>query len=239
VYASNRCFDPFPFPDPLERQRSKIVFIAKELDAHRKRVLVEHPHLTLTSLYNVLEKLRAGASPKGLDAADRHIFDDGLVLILKELHDKLDTAVADAYGWPADLADEDILSHLVALNKERAKEEAKGRVLWLRPDYQVPRFGSVKEKAELELVGGKMRPEAAVATGPKTAFPSDDMAQTAAVMSVLAMASGPLDATAVASTFTQGRRVVAKVAAVLAALSRMGFVDIFDNGRSYRLRRAA
>jgi hypothetical protein len=46
--------------------------------------------LTLTSLYNVLEKLRAGASPDALDAADRRVFEDGLVLILKDLHDKLD-----------------------------------------------------------------------------------------------------------------------------------------------------
>ena len=95
------------------------------------------------------------------------------------------------------------------------------------------------EKAELELVGGEMRGEALTATGPKSAFPFDDMGQTAAVMSVLAMASGPVDATTIASTFTQGRRVVAKVTAVLSALSRMGFVDAVDDGRLYRLRRAA
>jgi len=237
-YNNSVCFDPFPFPPTNDLQKQRVRNIAEDLDAHRERVLAEHPHLTLTGLYNVLEKLRAGASPEALDAADRRIFDDGLVLILKELHDKLDKAVADAYGWPADLADDAILARLVALNKERVKEEAKGRVLWLRPEYQVPRFGTIKEKAELELVGGEMRGEALTATGPKSAFPSDDMAQTAAVMSALAMASGPLDAAAVASTFTQGRRVVAKVTAVLFALSRMGFVDV-DDGRSYRLRRAA
>ena len=138
-----------------------------------------------------------------------------------------------------DLSDNEILARLVVLNKERAEEEARGMVRWLRPEYQMPWFGSPKDKAELDLVGGKMRPEAVVATGPKTAFPSDDMAQTASVMSALAMASGPLDTTAVASTFTGGRRVVAKVAAVLAALSRMGFVDTIDGGRLYQLRRAA
>jgi hypothetical protein len=42
------------------------------------------------------------------------------MLIMKELHDELDVAVADAYGWPADLSDEEILTSLVALNKERA-----------------------------------------------------------------------------------------------------------------------
>lgn len=40
-------------------------------------------------------------------------------------HKKLDAAVAAAYGWPADLADEPILERLLALNLERAAEEAK------------------------------------------------------------------------------------------------------------------
>jgi hypothetical protein len=239
VYVKSRCFDPFPFPTADEVEKQRIRNIAEDLDAHRKRVLAEHPHLTLTGLYNVLERLRAGVVPDALDVAERRIFDDGLVLILNELHDKLDAAVADAYDWPSNLADQEILARLVALNKVRAKEEAKGRVLWLRPDYQVLRFGSVKEKAELDLVGGEMRQEAAIAIGPKSAFPSDDMAQTASVMSALAMASGPLDAATIASSFTQGRRVVAKVAAVLTALARMGFVDTIDGGRSYRLRRVA
>jgi len=40
-------------------------------------------------------------------------------------HKKLDTAVAAAYGWPADLTDDQILEKLLALNLERADEEAK------------------------------------------------------------------------------------------------------------------
>ena len=38
---------------------------------------------------------------------------------------KLDAAVAAAYGWPADLTDEQILERLLALNLERAAEEQK------------------------------------------------------------------------------------------------------------------
>jgi chaperone required for assembly of F1-ATPase len=71
------------------------------------------------------------------------------VLILKELHDKLDALVFEAYGWPVDLTDEQILEKLVALNKERAAEEKAGTVRWLRPDYQIPRFGSDAERARL------------------------------------------------------------------------------------------
>ncbi len=40
-------------------------------------------------------------------------------------HKKLDAAVAAAYGWPADLSDDQILEKLLALNLERAAGEAK------------------------------------------------------------------------------------------------------------------
>jgi hypothetical protein len=40
-------------------------------------------------------------------------------------HKKLDAAVAAAYGWPADLSDEQILENLLALNLARAEEEAR------------------------------------------------------------------------------------------------------------------
>ncbi len=238
-YNKDVCFDPFPFPAANDLQKHRIRAIAEDLDAHRKRVLTEYPHLTMTGLYNVLERLRAGVAPEQLNASERRIFDDGLVFILKELHDKLDAAVAEAYGWPADLADEEILARLVALNRERAQEEARGEIRWLRPDYQIPRFGSAKEKAELDLVGGRMGVEAPAAAGPRPSFPSDDFAQTAAVMSVLAGAAAPLDASAIAASFKQGRRIAPKVASVLAALARTGFVTTPDGGASFALRRAA
>jgi hypothetical protein len=60
---------------------------------------------TLTNLYN--------ERPAWLDLA----------------HKKLDAAVAAAYGWPADLSDEQILERLLALNLERAEEEAKAAKL--------------------------------------------------------------------------------------------------------------
>jgi hypothetical protein len=42
-------------------------------------------------------------------------------------HKKLDAAVAAAYGWLADLSDEAILEKLLALNLERAAEEATAK----------------------------------------------------------------------------------------------------------------
>ena len=45
---------------------------------------------------------------------------------LANAHKALDEAVAAAYGWPADLSDDEILARLLALNLERAaKQSAK------------------------------------------------------------------------------------------------------------------
>lgn len=98
--------------------------------------------------------IRQGADPgvtaaATLNAMEKKIYEQGLVGILKQLHDELDAAVADAYGW-SDLTPllrggaggEGILSRLVALNAERAAEEAQGHVRWLRPEYQ--RLGSAR-----------------------------------------------------------------------------------------------
>ena len=127
------------------------------------------------------------------------------MLILKELHDKLDAAVAEAYGWPADLSDNDILVRLVALNQQRAREEANGTVRWLRPDYQIPRFGSPKQKAELDLVGGETGGvQPAPTAGPKPNFPADEVAQTAAVMAALAAEVAPLGADSACRTVPPG-----------------------------------
>ena len=155
-YSKSRCFDPFPFPDCNDTLKSRIRAVAEELDAHRKARQAEHPGLTLTQMYNVLEKLKAG---EALNSEDERIKDQGLVLILKELHETLDALVFEAYGWPATLSDEEILERLVALNKQRSIEEKTGKVRWLRPDYQIPRFGSDAEKARLEEERRRAREE--------------------------------------------------------------------------------
>jgi hypothetical protein len=82
-------------------------------------------------------------------------------------------------------------------------------------------------------------PQAAPAEGPKAAFPTDDTAQTAAVMAALASASEPLDSAALAARFRQGRRIAPKIDSVLGALQRMGFVSSTDAGHTWALRRVA
>lgn len=234
-YSKSRCFDPFPFPDATAEQKAVIGALAEELDAHRKQVLAAHEHLTLTGLYNVLERLKAGADPADFNVKERHIYEDGLVLILKELHERLDAAVADAYGWPADLAEDEILARLVAFNKARAREEKRGSVRWLRPDYQIPLYGSDKEKAS-QIEADLAVPAAEAATAPRPAFPKEDMEQTAMVVSLMAKAEEPLDATAVTAAFRPGPKVRAKVDAILAALLRTGLVSSSDNGTRFSLR---
>lgn len=59
--------------------------------------------------------------------------------MLKSLHDDLDAAVRDAYGWTDNPTDAQILERLVALNAERAAEEARGHIRWQRPEFQNPR----------------------------------------------------------------------------------------------------
>jgi hypothetical protein len=56
---------------------------------------------TLTNLYN--------KRPDWLDTA----------------HRRLDAAVFDAYGWPHDLSDDEILARLLALNLERAARQGE------------------------------------------------------------------------------------------------------------------
>ncbi len=134
-YIKSTCFDTFPFPACKKPQLVHIRALGEELDAHRKRQQAKHPGLTLTGMYNVLAKLRGGET---LTAKEKSIHEQGLCSVLKHIHDRLDVAVAEAYGWPNDMTDERIIERLVDLNATRAAEEVRGEIRWLRPDYQKP-----------------------------------------------------------------------------------------------------
>ncbi|MBD2042406.1 hypothetical protein [Microcoleus sp. FACHB-672] len=90
-----------PFPAPTPAQKQKIREIAERLDAHRKKVQSQSPEITITGMYNLLEKLKAGET---FTDADRAYNDKALVSTLKQSHDALDAAVLDAYGWDKILA---------------------------------------------------------------------------------------------------------------------------------------
>lgn len=138
VYVKTACFEKFPFPNSDQSQKERIRELGEQLDLHRKRQQALHPNLTITDMYNVLEKLR---NREDLNDRDRVIHDEGLISILKQIHDDLDAIALDAYGWPANLTDEEILARLVQLNAERVEEERTGNIRWLRPEYQKPSEG--------------------------------------------------------------------------------------------------
>jgi hypothetical protein len=71
-YIKSRVFDPFPFPDPPETLKARIRATAEELDALRKQVQAEYPGLTLTQIYNVLQKLRAGEKTRRARGSDQN-----------------------------------------------------------------------------------------------------------------------------------------------------------------------
>ncbi|MGD9676193.1 MAG: class I SAM-dependent DNA methyltransferase, partial [Candidatus Bipolaricaulia bacterium] len=112
-YTSTTCFETFPFPwppgkEPVDDPRVQaIAAAAKDLVEKRDRWLnpedaseADLKKRTLTNLYN--------QRPTWLDLA----------------HKRLDEAVLDAYAWPHDLTDDQILERLLALNLERAGKEA-------------------------------------------------------------------------------------------------------------------
>ncbi|WP_299867165.1 DNA methyltransferase [uncultured Hoeflea sp.] len=288
-YNKTRTFDPFPFPPCVTDEsnpalRDRLAELGERLDGFRKQRLAEHEFLTMTGMYNVLERIRElewmgreagagtsisplagempdraeggvdpgsvfGASPPsvasrhlprkggdqgraaGLDPsfgprrkggdqrppvpplteAERDIHEAGLISVLKDIHDEIDRAVFEAYGWSdlgerligrpgatmpsphksadQELAEEELLTRLVALNVERQAEEARGQVRWLRPDYQIPKLGHKvarpdemrQDEAELIIVPASDKPK----------WPKDAFEQVRLVKDVLSMAPAP------------------------------------------------
>jgi len=101
-YTATSTFETFPFPRPTDAQGAAIGTAAADLDRARGAWLNpedasagEMRGRTMTALYN--------QRPAWLANADQ----------------VLDAAVAAAYGWPADIAEEEALARLLALNLER------------------------------------------------------------------------------------------------------------------------
>jgi hypothetical protein len=210
-YNKTMCFDTFPFPNASEAQKQTIRQVAERLDAHRKRQQELSPDLTLTEMYNVLEKLRAGEE---LTAEDRSIYDAGLVGILRELHDELDAEVFAAYGWPADLTDEEILGNVVSLNAQRSAEERSGIIRWLRPEYQAP-----NELLVQTALAGMAPVEGPAATRRKQPWPAGLSDQVRAVKDAL-RAEPMQNVEQIAAGFKPASR--ARVAEILETLTALG-----------------
>ncbi|WP_018234462.1 class I SAM-dependent DNA methyltransferase [Thioalkalivibrio thiocyanodenitrificans] len=236
-YNKTRCFETFPFPELTESRANAIGDLAEKIDTHRKQVQVDHPDLTLTGIYNVLEKIRA---EEPLSAKEKTIHQQGVVSLLRELHDDLDQAVFDAYSW-SDLADqlvgkpgattplpnkpaeqaeaeETLLIRLVELNAQRAAEEAQGHIRWLRHEYQAPKTQATPspQSARLDIeeqVSQPTAPSSGKQTWPKT---MPEQVQTIRAL----LGNGPQTLDALANHFK--RKPTKAVEQVLEALAVLG-----------------
>ena len=252
-YNKSRCFETFPFPSEdtgiTPAIAARISQLAEELDAFRKARQAAHESVTLTGMYNVLDKLRR---EEPLNAKDKALHEQALVGVLRTLHDALDAAVLDAYGWQ-DLGlvpwtDEEarqawterLLERLVDLNTRRAAEEARGTIRWLRPAFQDPTAPTAEPQAAIELVGGAPAPEAdtedeapatAAAPASRMPWPADLPAQMRAVADALATSAQPLDEDALAARFTGRGPWKKRLPQILETLVVLGKAQRDEGGR--------
>jgi hypothetical protein len=126
-------------------------------------------------------------------------------------------------GWPATLDDEAIITRLVALNKERAAEEARGLIRWLRPEFQAPGYQPPVAQ------GLDLGDAPAVLASNIIPWPATLPEQVSAVQSILSAATTPLAANDVARAF-KGKRP-ATVKPVLDALAGIGMARRLADGR--------
>jgi hypothetical protein len=256
VYVKSRCFETFPFPVATAAQQTRIRDLAEQIDAHRKRVLAAHDALTLTGLYNVLVKV--GAGDTALTAKEKLIHEKGLVAVLKQLHEELDAAVLDAYGWTdlmaglstlrqaqgerssgrADDFEQTLLARLVALNAERAAEEAAGTIRWLRPELQNPQAAQAAIGLEPGDSGRRnQKPDAATSPpAPARAASQQQWPQTlpdqlAAVARILADTPTAQTETQLAANFSGKGRWKSRLPDILEALEALGRARRVEDGR--------
>jgi len=266
VYAKSETFDPFPFPQcaswpqlhtgSLRAQHDRLRELGTRLDQFRKDRQAEHPDLTMTKMYNVLERLRAlenGYDVPALHPVERVIHQTGLISILKEIHDDIDRAVLTAYGWedlvdflvgrpgatmphatkkaPHAEAEQQMLERLVSLNQERHRSEKRGDVWWLRPDFQRPKLVQMEG-----LPDAAPRDPSRPTLERRVNWPNDELQQLRIISDVLAKAATPTSADAIWTVF-DGRNTAKRkdrVQQVLDLLVGTGFARIREDGSKPR-----
>ena len=233
TYNNADCFNKFAFPTCTLAQEQRIRALGEQLDAHRKRQQAAHPDLTITGMYNVLEKLRANAE---LTDKERVIHDRGLVSLLKKIHDDLDAAVFDAYGWSPELTDEQILEKLVALNAARAEEEKKGLVRWLRPDFQNPSGKKADTHAPLLSTEEDEDPRSAPLPAAIKPWPKKIAEQIAAVRDRVAFPGKLFTVESVAAAFKGAKKK--DIEGFLDGFAALGVLTAFEGPSGKRWRAA-
>lgn len=137
-YTPTSCFETFPFPEGLEPnvdpaafedspKAQKIAAAAKRLNELRENWL--NPAGSIKRIPEVVEGYPGRIVPAD-KAAEKILKTRTLTKLYNDMptwlqhsHKELDDAVAEAYGWPTDCSDDEILEKLFALNQDRAKKE--------------------------------------------------------------------------------------------------------------------
>ncbi len=160
-YSATECFDTFPFPAPDPRTVfPSLESIGETLYEFRAKLMID-TNQGLTKTYNALK-----------DPACQ----DERILHLRKLHEDLDRAVLETYGWKeitvppyCALSDEDraalqafedeVIDKLFVLNAERAEAEKKAAAA-LAPAAKAPRKTAAKTppSADSEAAPKKGRP---------------------------------------------------------------------------------
>lgn len=153
-YTPTSVFDTFAFPSATDEQREATAHAARELHAARARWLdpPEWSQLhTLTFPARIdgpWGRVVVAPNDDGLgtatysrtvpvdEAAERALKKRTLTRLynevpswLRDLHQALDIAVFAAYGLPSDASEQDILTHLLALNSERAPSRTEPKLI--------------------------------------------------------------------------------------------------------------
>ena len=168
-YTPTTCFETFPFPDPSPAEHTAVSDAASEVNTLRTNWLNPPEWTAPRTLtfpgtidgpwrrfvrdadargigvvhYPLTEPRNAECAAKLAKRTLTNLYNERPAW-LANAHGKLDSAVAAAYGWAADLNDNDILSRLLTLNLERAATESD-RIAETSPKRRVTREKTADE----------------------------------------------------------------------------------------------
>ena len=137
---------------------------------------------------------------------------------------------SDTFLAPMTLTDEEILERLVALNHERAEEEKRGLIRYLRPEFQNP-TGTTQQT--LATTGDEEEQPVATPTKPakikKGPWPKTLSEQASAVQSALTQHAAPAGVGDLAKYFSRANKE--RIAELLETLASLGRARELGDGR--------
>ncbi|HYD45707.1 MAG TPA: type IIL restriction-modification enzyme MmeI, partial [Phenylobacterium sp.] len=214
-YNNSLCFETFAWPQADASRRAAIGRLAEALDAARRLALQRRPDLTFTQLYNLLDQ--SGSDPPRVAQLRR----EARVEDIAELHLRLDAEVAAAYGWPADLAEPEVVAALRRLNRDRKAAEGDG--VFQKPDGGIARA----------LTGETLPLPLAWSPPPMPDLPQAPSEASSRLLGVLRRAGRPLSHTDLGREFAGGSQspVRERIRRSLSSLHRAGYIERTLDGR--------